>query len=97
MTIRCAMPSSSISASAEASWSRVVSRIERPQSSFGWQSRLEPLSRSPIGTLAFTPQRTRKRRQLVLLSRSLIDVTGFTSEFIQLDEISESDRETGDM
>jgi hypothetical protein len=71
--------------------------MERPNSSLGWQSRLELPSRSLIATLPWVPQRTRQRKQLELLSLSLIDVTGFSSKLVQLDEVSNGDRGDGDI
>lgn len=97
ITIRRAIPSNSIKASAVASWSRVASKTERPAKALGWQLRLELLSSWLIATPAVVPQRTRQRRQLELLNVSRIDATGLVCGFVQLDKVSERDWGDGDI
>jgi hypothetical protein len=98
ITIRLATPSSWISANAAVNWSFVVSRIDRPDNSLGWwQLRLKPFSRFSIATLEVAPQRTRQRKQPVLISASLIDATGLASAFVHLDEFPEGNGWDGDI
>src|SRR5271163_4089855 len=97
-TTRRAMPSSSMSASAAGSWSRVNSNTERPRSSWSRPPRVEPWLSAARLTQASTSDSQRFDSRPASLSScqrefNLCPGDGRRSMFVKRDEIADRHRE----
>ena len=89
------MPSSSMSANAAVSWSRVQTSTERPRNSPPRPPKQDPPSKAPKVTVASAPERKRSERFPAALIPSQSEQPSLCGIFVKLDELAQGYREAG--